>query len=147
MTWIPFLGLGECEVTTSFSLFPSPLWPSVVVLVRVAYVGQTDLFKNHSYSIGSCVKKPLLKRFTEKKCKYEPKMTAIFHKITLDRLTCHWNWSFSKKMLSFSSEIRNKVGGHSRGWPESSLFNSYYTQGRALLLFLDCSTLPLIHTL
>ena len=41
-----------------------------------------------------------------------------------------------------------KAGDHSRGWPEGSLFNSYYTKvwGRALLLFLDCSTLPLIRT-
>ena len=37
----------------------------------------------------------------------------------------------------------------SRGRPEVSLFNSYYTEvyGMALLLSLDCSTLPLIHTL
>ena len=37
----------------------------------------------------------------------------------------------------------------SRGWPEGSLFNSYYTEvsGRALLLSLDCSTLPLIRAL
>ena len=35
------------------------------------------------------------------------------------------------------------------GWPEGSLFNSYYTgiSGRVLLLFLNCSTLPLIHTI
>ena len=33
-----------------------------------------------------------------------------------------------------------------RGWPEGSLFNSYYTKvwGRVLLLSQDCSTLPLI---
>ena len=36
-----------------------------------------------------------------------------------------------------------------RGRPEGSLFNSYHTAvlGRALLLSLDCSTLPLIRTL
>ena len=41
------------------------------------------------------------------------------------------------------------AGVHSPGQPEGSLFNSYYTEvyGRALLLSLDCSTLPLIHTL
>ena len=40
----------------------------------------------------------------------------------------------------------SKVGDLSRGWPEGSLFNSYYTEvkRRALLLSLDCSTLPLI---
>ena len=43
----------------------------------------------------------------------------------------------------------SKVGDHSWGWPEGSLFNSFYTEvlGRVLLLSLDCSTLPLIHTL
>ena len=43
----------------------------------------------------------------------------------------------------------SKVGNHSRGRLEGSLFNSYYTEayGRALLLSLDCSTLPLICTL
>ena len=41
------------------------------------------------------------------------------------------------------------VGVCSQGRPEGSHFNSYYTKvsGRALLLSLDCSTLPSIHTL
>ena len=41
------------------------------------------------------------------------------------------------------------VGDLSRGCPEGSLFDSFYTKvyGRALLLFLDCSTLPLIPSL
>ena len=41
------------------------------------------------------------------------------------------------------------VGDLSRGWLEGSFFNSYNTKasGRALLLSLDCSTLPSIHTL
>ena len=36
---------------------------------------------------------------------------------------------------------KSKVGDRSRRWPESSLFDSYYTkvQGRELLLSLDCS--------
>ena len=43
----------------------------------------------------------------------------------------------------------SKVGDCSQGRPEGSLFNSYYTDvlGRALLLSLDCSTLPLIRTI
>ena len=43
----------------------------------------------------------------------------------------------------------SKVGDRSKGRPEGSLFNSYYTemQGRAQLLSLYCSTLPLIRTL
>ena len=43
-----------------------------------------------------------------------------------------------------------KVGDCSRGWPECSLFNSYYTEvcvWGGLLHSLDCSTLPLILTL
>ena len=42
----------------------------------------------------------------------------------------------------------SKAGDRSRKRPEGSLFNSYYTEvsGRALLLSLDCSTLPLIRT-
>ena len=45
--------------------------------------------------------------------------------------------------------IKSKVGDRSRGWPEGSLFNSYYTEmsGRTLLLSLDFSTLPLIGNL
>ena len=41
------------------------------------------------------------------------------------------------------------VGDRSQGQPEGFLFISYYTEvsGRALLLSLDCSTLPLIRTL
>ena len=41
------------------------------------------------------------------------------------------------------------VGGRSRGRPEGSLFNIYYTKmlGRALLLSLDCSIIPLISNL
>ena len=44
---------------------------------------------------------------------------------------------------------RRKVGDHSWGWLEGSLFNSNFTEvyGRALLLFLDCSTLPLMRTI
>ena len=42
-----------------------------------------------------------------------------------------------------------KFGDHSRGQPEGSLFNSFYIKvlGRAVLLSLDCSALPLIRTL
>ena len=44
---------------------------------------------------------------------------------------------------------KSKVDDRCRWWLEGSLFNSYYTKvyGRALLLSLDCSTLPLILTL
>ena len=43
----------------------------------------------------------------------------------------------------------SKLSDLSRGWPEGSLFNSYYNKvlGRALLLSLDYFTLPLILTL
>ena len=49
----------------------------------------------------------------------------------------------------FYNKKASKVGDLSRGWPEGSLLNSYYTEvlRRSLLLSLDCSTLPLIRTL
>ena len=42
-----------------------------------------------------------------------------------------------------------KIGDRSRGRPEGSLFDRYYSEvyGRALVISLDCSTLPFIHTL
>ena len=52
--------------------------------------------------------------------------------------------------LFFLIQISNiKLSPFSRGRPEGSLFNSYYTKvlGRVLLLSLNCSTLPLICTL
>ena len=55
---------------------------------------------------------------------------------------------FNAKSI-FIQISKSKVGDHSRGRPEGSLFNSYYTEvlGRVLLLSLGCSTLPLIYTL
>ena len=38
----------------SLPLLPNPLWPGVVVPVEDPSMGQTDLFKNNSYSIGPC---------------------------------------------------------------------------------------------
>ena len=54
-----------------------------------------------------------------------------------------------KSMCCLFIVSKSKVGDRSRGRPEVSLFNSEYTEvsGRALLLSLDFSTLPLIHTL
>ena len=64
----------------------------------------------------------------------------------------HWYWvlfiyKYSKLYVCINKV--SKVGDVSRGWPEGSLFDSYYTNvwGRALYLFQDWSTLPLIHTL
>ena len=53
------------------------------------------------------------------------------------------------KQPNNNNKVVSKVGDRSRGRPEVSLFNSEYTEvsGRALLLSLDFSTLPLIHTL
>ena len=58
-------------------------------------------------------------------------------------LICH------KTKLNQNQSKKGKAGDRSRGYPEGSLFNSYYTEvlGRALLLSLDCSTWPLIRTL
>ena len=54
-----------------------------------------------------------------------------------------------QRWLWVSKHYVSKVGGRSRGRPEGSLFNSHYTEvlERALYLYLDYSTLPLIRTL
>ena len=65
----------------------------------------------------------------------------LFVKITLK----------DKSKIRFTYKKVSKVGDYCRGWPEGSLFNSTfsYTEvlGKALLLYLDCSTFSLIHTL
>ena len=55
--------------------------------------------------------------------------------------------SLTPDQINMSS--KSKVCDRSQGRPKGSLFNSYYTkmQGRALLLSVDCSTLPLKRTL
>ena len=40
--------------TPSLRLFPGPLWPGVVVPVRVASMGQIELFNNLLYFGGAC---------------------------------------------------------------------------------------------
>ena len=55
---------------------PNPHWPGVVVLVRVAFMGQIDPLKNHSYSIGPSKKKNFKKHLL-KKCQYEHTINAI----------------------------------------------------------------------
>ena len=60
---------------------------------------------------------------------------------------------FKSRIFVFlpSSQVMkiSKVTDRSRGRPEGSLFNSYYTEveRRVLLLSQDCSTLSLIHNL
>ena len=54
------------------------------------------------------------------------------------------------QIILFNDNKISKVGDRCRERPEGSLFNSYYytkVSGRALLLSLDCSTLPSIRTL
>ena len=64
--------------TSSSPLLPGPLWPGMVVSVRISLLSQTDLFKNDSYSIRPCDKKnKLLSNNNTKKCKYEHTMNAI----------------------------------------------------------------------
>ena len=64
-----------------------------------------------------------------------------------------YGWCDSGDCSSFTNSLpyisrKVKLSPFSRGWPEGSLFESYNTkvQERVLLLSLDCSTLPLIHT-
>ena len=64
-----------------------------------------------------------------------------------EQTICPWLWSVSVFWVFLN--IYSVVGDSSRGRPEGSLFNSYYTEvkGRALLLSLDCSTLDWIRSL
>ena len=48
--------LGSVENTLSFSLFSSPLWAGVVVPIRITCMGQIDMLKHYSSSIGPCAK-------------------------------------------------------------------------------------------
>ena len=73
----------------------------------------------------------------------------------LPETCCHSNLNERPSALAYVKNFqkrnnnKSKNGKRSRGWSEGSLFNSYYTEvnGRTLLLFLDCSILPLIYTL
>ena len=59
-------------------------------------------------------------------------------------------WEFSESDSVWFIFYIVKVGDRCRGRPQGSLFNSYYTEvcvWGALLLSLDCSTLPSIRTL
>ena len=70
--------------------------------------------------------------------------TKVRKNISFQTITFLWLPVLRRRIVS-----KSKVGNHSQGWPEGSLFNSYYTKvkEKALQLSLDCSTLPLIHTL
>ena len=80
-----------------------------------------------------CWKFPKMKRSRTRKC--------ICHSI------CNPAVQFENICLKLCKI--SKVGDQSRGRPKGSLFKIYYTEvlGRAQLLSLDCSTLPLIRTL
>ena len=69
-------------------------------------------------------------------------------KFTFSLNDSRWNNFHSDIWFQYTSLIV-VVGGRSRGRPEGSLSNSYSAEvyGRALLLSLDCSTLPSIRTL
>ena len=59
----------------------------------------------------------------------------------------NWRIKISEIDEFIKSKVKkNKVVDFRRGWPEGSLFNSYYTDvyGRALHHSQDYSTLPLI---
>ena len=46
----------------SLTLLPDPLWPKVVVPVRVSFMGQIDLLKRYSDLIELCKKKKNIKK-------------------------------------------------------------------------------------
>ena len=43
--------------TPSLLLFPGPLWPKMVIPVRILSMNQIDLFANDCYSMELCTKK------------------------------------------------------------------------------------------
>ena len=57
--------------------------------------------------------------------------------------------SYDDNDYTTGTSLWSKVGDRSRGWPEGFFFDSYNIKVLewALLLSLDCSTLPLIRTL
>ena len=75
-------------------------------------------------------------------------MSRNSRKRFISHVTLFYIGSLAGLGRKISNEV-SKVGNCSRGRPEGSLFNSYYTkvQRRTLLLFLDCSTLTSIYTL
>ena len=86
---------GECQESPSMPLHQGPLWPGVVIIVRVPSMGQIDFFENDTYSIRAQKeiktkfkknpqkpkKKPNEKQnsqgTTPQKCIYEHTMNAL----------------------------------------------------------------------
>ena len=127
--------------TPSLPLLLYPLWPGVVDIVWVPSMVQIDLFKNHSYWDHITVYKISVLKIVQTKAYNFIEIVTLNHIIVYKLLVLDWN------TCNYIS--KSKVGDRRRGWPEGYLFNSNYTEvyGRALLLSLDCSTLPLISTL
>ena len=48
---------GALGITSSLPLIPDPLWPWLVVPVKVPSMDQIDLFKNYTFLIGLYAKK------------------------------------------------------------------------------------------
>ena len=76
--------------------------------------------------------------------------SAIFWVIDITRPGIEPRWRTVPEHSTHYIHIKvSKFGHQSRGRPEGSIFYCYYSEvlGRALLLSLDCSTLPSIHIL
>ena len=61
----------------SLPLLPGPLWPRVVVPLRIPSMSQIDQFKDYLYSKGLCARKNSLKKYIHKKCRYECMINII----------------------------------------------------------------------
>ena len=91
---------GECKVIPSLPLLPGPLWPKVVVIVRVPSMNQILLLNiciwNTWYPIT--MHKLLLRNYikTYEKTYNVLKSQTIWHIIIHDGLICHWNPSMKQ---------------------------------------------------
>ena len=93
--------------TCSLPLFYLPLWPRMVVPVRVPSMGQIDLCKDYPNSKWPCTKKALKNNCTKiyiGTCDEHDSQTCR-HKIALNRLTCRQNQSLDHSIYLFDNYV------------------------------------------
>ena len=79
----------------SLLLLQGQLWWGMVLLFRVSYMGQIDLFKSYLYSIRSCTKKKKKKLM---KNRYKNVNMNVYH-------YHHWGMSRASTLLTLSTSI------------------------------------------
>ena len=119
--------------------FPEEFWFASWLILRISSADQ-KLKMKYGFTISN-----LNHRFKENS---EDILVLTFEYVQAGSI-CGKDYDFCFGGFLKRNHNKSKVGDCSRGWPESSLFDSYYTnvERRALLFSIDCSTLPLIRTL